>query len=83
MHSVAVVLRTGRQRWPSLARGLTSAADDALKAWEARARKEAKGQDPYTTFGSQNQDVRRADDRSLPTILIPCSITECVGCCRA
>ncbi len=33
-----------------------SSSDSSL-AWEAKARKEAKGQDPYQTFGSKNHDV--------------------------
>lgn len=36
---------------------VTSALDTNLTAWEAKARKEAKGQDPTTAFGHKTDDV--------------------------
>jgi hypothetical protein len=35
----------------------SSTDSSLLEAWEAKARKEAKGQDPYQVFGSKNHDV--------------------------
>ena len=49
-----------RHAVPVLLRGFGSAAAEdtgALRAWEERLRKEAKGKDPYEAFGSTNADV--------------------------
>lgn len=43
----------------SITRGLaTSSEGSQLALWEAKAKKEAKGADPYEAFGSTNADVR-------------------------
>ncbi|KFM27789.1 Methylmalonyl-CoA mutase, mitochondrial [Auxenochlorella protothecoides] len=44
-----------KARW-GLGIRCTSSVADGAQAWETRARKEAKGKDPYETFGSTNQD---------------------------
>lgn len=57
--SVALILRAQRTRLGSARRWAASLADGQgpKPAWEARARKEAKGKDPYEVFGSTNTDV--------------------------
>jgi len=40
----------GISRW-------SSTDSSMVEAWERKARKEAKGQDPYQTFSSKNRDV--------------------------
>ncbi|KAK2075972.1 hypothetical protein QBZ16_001308 [Prototheca wickerhamii] len=56
--SVALILRAQRARLGSARRWAASLADGqgSKPAWEARARKEAKGKDPYEVFGSTNTD---------------------------
>jgi len=40
----------GISRW-------SSTDSSVVQSWETKARKEAKGQDPYETFSSKNRDV--------------------------
>lgn len=51
----ALAPRRARAAWEL--RRLLSTANEGLKAWEAKASKEAKGADPYQAFGSSTIDV--------------------------
>lgn len=53
----------------------TSTDSSLVEAWEAKARKEAKGKDPYEAFGSKNHDVGAISTHA--TYCIPRSSFNC------
>lgn len=61
-----VAARRSRLLGSAAARALSSSAagagggGDPQQAWEAKAKKECKGGDPYKAFGSTNIDVSEA-----------------------
>lgn len=62
--------RTARRSSLFLRQFAATAGDgDPVAAWEAKASKEAKGGDPYKTFGSTNYDVSRCRSEATPKYL--------------